>query len=254
MRRMRVIILSLMIAAGMTAAARAQEQPARLEVPALLGEAAPAPVAAAPDTPSPVTLPDLSPDVLNAPVRTYEAPAGITPDTKSVISPAMEPWQKEKKKRWKGKTADEVFLTLPYDVQSQILDETYKVNAECNNYKIYSQFHNCECMGSHYFEERVFNPEISKDTLVGRISGECASIPGVAGYGYDQCLASMRFLLIKSRVGDYCTCFANTLAENYKISPSPDFSHLRALSSKTNTQCLAKFPASLKALNPEYNP
>lgn len=226
---MRVIVLSLMMAVGLMSAQHtwAQEQPA--------------------------TLPNLSPDILTAPVREYESPVGITPNTPSVIAPSMEPWQKSTKKRWKGKTADEIFMTLPYESQNQILDETYKVNAECNHYTIYSQFHNCECMGAEYFEERVFNPEISKDTLVGRISGECASIPGVAGYGYNQCLSSMRYILIKSRVEDYCTCFANKLAENYKISPGPDFGHLRALSARTNTYCLTKVPAAIKSLQPDYN-
>jgi len=248
---MRVIILSLMIAAGLAAAAQAQEA-GRLEVPALLGKAAP--VAAPADTTLPVaTLPDLSPDIIGKDPAGFEAPAGITPESESVISPMMEPWQNAPRKRWKGKTADEIFLTLPYDVQNLILEETYKVNAECHNYSIYSQFHDCECMGSHFFEERVFNPEASKDTLVGKISGECASIPGVAGYGFNQCLASMRFILVKQRIDDFCTCFANALAENYKINPEPDFANLRALSTRANRTCLTDVPASIKSLQPKYN-
>ncbi len=247
---MRVIILSLMIAAGLATAAQAQE--ARLEVPALLGEAAPATAPA--DTTLPVaTLPDLSPDIISNDPAGFEPPTDITPESESVISPIMEPWQNAPRKRWKGKTADEIFMTLPVDVQNLILEETYKVNADCHNYAIYSQFHDCECMGSAFFEERVFDPEISKDTLVGKISGECASIPGVAGYGFSQCLASMRFILVKQRVDDFCTCFANTLAENYKTNPEPDFANLRALSTRANRTCLTNVPASIKSLQPKYN-
>lgn len=195
-------------------------------------------------TTPPVTLPDLTPDVIVK--QKYQQAARLRDEGRSVIAPSMEPWQKEQRAKDRGRKADEIFKQLPYQVQSQILDETYTVNNECHQYGLYAQFHDCDCLGSRYFEERVFNPEDSKDSIVGHIAGECASLPGVAGYGYDQCLSSMRYVLVAARTGDYCTCFANKLAENYKMSPNPDFDNLRALSSMTNTYCLQSVKSAFK--------
>lgn len=231
---MRFLLLSMMITAALLSAGIAQAQaPVMLENP----EATPAPI---------IMLPDITPDVIDRSTPAYQAPNLSAEEGQSIIAPSLEPWQKAPRKKYRGKNADDIFLTLPYDIQSLILDETYSVNAECHQYSTYAQFHDCECLGSRYFEERVFNPEDNKDSIVGRISGECASIGGVAGYGYDQCLSGMRYVLVAARTEDYCTCFANKLAENYVQSPSPDYDNLRALSSRTNTYCLQKVKSSVK--------
>lgn len=194
------------------------------------------------------TLPDLTPDQIVKPAPAYQPPAAALDDGQSTVFPSLEPLQPFSPKRSSKKTVDEIFATLPYEIQTMILDETKTVNSQCHHYDIYSQFHDCECLGSRYFEERVFSPEESRDTIVGRLSGECTSIPGVAGYGYDQCMSAMRFVLIPNRMEEYCTCFANQLAENYKMSPYPDFGNLRALNSRTNTYCLQRVRSAIKGL------
>lgn len=231
-KTMRILILSLMIVTGLCGATAAYAQPALSETPATQ-QAAPA------------TLPDLSPDVIKKETPGYQAPSSVANEEKSVIVPSQEPWRKEKPKRQDGRSAEEVFATLPADIQKQILDEAEGVNRQCNQYNLYSQFHNCECLGTRYFEERVFNPEASKDTIVGEISGECASIAGVAGYGYDMCVTSMRKVLVQERLGAYCTCYANTLAEGYKQNPYPDFDNLRGLGQKANSVCIRKVPGAI---------
>lgn len=235
---MKLYILSAIFVCNFLASASVQAQPAVLEARPLL---------AAPES-TEAALPDLSPTILT-PEDPTRQPATILPNEgESVISPSLEPWQKSRIRRFKGKTADEIFVTLPYEVQNLILNETYKVNADCNHYDIYSQFHDCECLGARYFEERVFTPESNKDTIVGHISGECTSVPGVAGYGYDQCISAMRYMLVPARIDDYCTCFANKFAENYQLNPYPDFGHLRALNSMTNTYCLRTVRSVVKNL------
>lgn len=229
---MRILIVSLMIAGGFFITGPAHAQPAQLSAPATDATA----------------LPDLSPDVIKKPEGGYQAPVNPLDEGESVIAPSQEPWQKEKAKRKGGKTADEVFATLPVEVQSQILDETNSVHNQCTQYKIYSQFHNCECLGSRYFEERVFSPDKSKDTLVAELAGECTSVPGVAGYGFDQCIAAMKYIVHQTHMSAFCNCFANTLAENYKDAPYPDFENLRGLTSKSNATCLKKVPGAIIGL------
>ncbi len=229
---MRILIVSLIITSGFFVTGTVRAQPAQLSAPAT-------------ETPA---LPDLTPDVITKPGNGYQAPANPLNEGESVIAPSQEPWQKEKAKRKGGKTADEVFATLPTEIQSQILDETHSVHNQCTQYKIYAQLHNCECLGSRYFEERVFSPEQSKDTIVGAISGECTSVPGVAGYGFDQCIAAMRYVVHETHMSAFCNCFANTLAENYQRSPWPDFENLRALTSKSNATCLKKVPGAIIGL------
>ncbi|MCM2343102.1 MAG: hypothetical protein NDJ24_00915 [Alphaproteobacteria bacterium] len=189
--------------------------------------------------------PDLNPTIVDDQPKeqVQTAPAE---DGKSVIAPYMEPWQKREKRTFKGKSADQIFQTLPVDSQNQILDESQKVFNECHHYKLYSQFHDCECLGSTYFEERVFSPEKSRDAIMGKIAGECTSEPGVAAYGHDQCLNSLSLILDSRHMDEFCKCYALTFAKNYKDSPYPDFQNLRAIGSRTNTACLKQVPNAVK--------
>lgn len=216
-------------------------------VPAFAQTATPATLDAQPAAELPMpgqaktNVPNLTPDMLdNTPkeqVQTLPAEDG-----QSIIAPYMEPWQKREPRKFKGKSADEIFKTLPVESQNQILDESQKVFNECHHYKLYSQFHDCECLGSTYFEERVFNPENSRDTIMGKIAGECTSEPGVAAYGHDKCMNSLSLILDSRHMDEFCKCYALTFAKHYKDNPDPDFRSLRAISSRTNTDCLKQVP------------
>lgn len=214
---------------------------AQTETPALLDSGAGVPATTTEQT---LDVPDLTPDILDdgpkEQVQTVPAK-----DDKSVIAPYMEPWQKREVRTFKGKSADEIFQSLPMESQDQILAESQKVFNECNHYKIYSQFHDCECLGSTYFEERVFTPEKSRDTIMGKIAGECTSEPGVAAYGHDKCLNSLSLALDSRHAEEFCKCYALTFAKHYKDNPYPDFQNLRALSSRTGSDCLKKVPNAM---------
>lgn len=225
---MHVALLALItgiVGLGITLAGPALAQPVQLE------ETAPA------------TLPDLTPDVINKSVPGYVAPeSAADAGESSMVSPEPE-WSNPRRPDRKI-NADEIFAQLPYDVQNQILNETQDVNRECNNYNIYSQFHDCECLAGEFFEERVFSPEDHKDAIVGRISSDCVSVPGAAGYGYDQCLSAMRYVLKTDHTSEFCKCFALEFAKNYELSPYPDFDNIRAINGRTSTYCLKQSSSS----------
>lgn len=266
---MRVLLVSLaMSLAGISVSAHAQ--PVTFDEPAMTG--APAPAAAeppllapetlqpetsaapatlqpeaAPETnaPATTTLPDLTPDAVVAPTYGFTPPPSLQQDGKSTINPRLEPWQKERRPD-RAKQAEAIFAKLPYEVQNQILDETNYVHRQCGMYETYAQFHDCECLGSIYFEERVIDPESSRDAIVGRISGYCVSLPGAAAFGYDQCLAGMRFVLVPGHVEEYCHCYALQFGKTYQQSPYPDFDNLRAVGRATGSYCLQRVPQAFK--------
>jgi len=187
----------------------------------------------------PDTLPDLTPNTVVKPTYGYVAPKEtLSPGESTMVSPEPE-WANKKRKERKV-SAEEIFAKLPLDVQDQILAETAEANANCNKYKTYAQFHNCECLATHFFEERVFSPEDHKDRIVGRISSECVSLPGAAGYGFSQCTVGMRYMLKPERSTEYCKCFANEFAKGYQLSPYPDYDNIRAVNRRTNSACLKK--------------
>lgn len=267
---MRLLVaLLLTLGVGQMAGMPAHAQPVMGEATPLLAEpetpntfAPPtlAPETLAPETLTPQTLapttatpaakpeagiPDLTPD--NIQPRTY----GLTPPVtaqpgQSTISPRHEPWQKQDDRAQRAQQAQEIFPRLPYEVQNQILSETHEAHRQCNVYGTYAQFHDCDCVGSVYFDERVLDPESSKDAIIARIARYCVSMPGAAAYGYSQCHAGMRFVLVPQRAEDYCKCYAVEFGKNYERSPYPDFDNIRALGKRANSHCIRTVPNAFK--------
>ncbi len=205
---------------------------------------APAPTAAAPDTTKNNT-PDLTPDDVQQRTYGFTAPTTTTPG-QSTISPRHEPWAKPDDRAERARKAQVIFPKLPTDIQNQILTETYEAHRQCNVYGTYAQFHDCDCVGSVFFDERVLDPESSKDAIIARIARHCVSLPGASAYGYSQCHAGMRFVLVPQRADDYCKCYALEFGKNYQRSPYPDFDNLRALGKRTNTYCIRNVPQAFK--------
>lgn len=258
---MRLLLLCLALSvAGISASSYAQpvtfEEPATLPAPGATAAppagtvTPPAESPAAPATPAappatlPSTLPDLTPDKVTKDAPDYVPPA-LTMEGKSTVDPRLEPWEKERRKS-RAQEAEKIFRQLPMESQNQILDETYYVHRQCGIYQTYAQFHDCDCVGSIYFEERIFDPESSRDAIVGRIAGYCVSLPGAAAFGYDQCLSGMRFVLMPDRVEEYCRCYALQFGKSYQNSPYPDFDNLRLLGKQTGSYCNRQVPSAFK--------
>lgn len=202
-----------------------------------------APLSAQAQTPAPAappaTLPDLRPDAVTKPEYGYVPPTTkLEPGESSILS--SEPQWAGRPRKSRATEAEAVFQSLPVEVQNMILTETQTVNNECHLYSTYAQFHDCECLGSVFFEERVLTPEETKDQIVARVSGECVSVPGLAGYGYDQCMSTMIYVLKDNRIEEYCKCFALEFAKGYEQSPYPDFDNVRAINGRAHPICIGK--------------
>ncbi len=217
----------------------------------------PAPATLQPTTPAPTApaapsadatqnnTPNLTPDDIKKPSHGFTAPTTTTPG-QSTISPRHEPWAKPDDRAERARQAQIIFPKLPVNIQNHILSETYEAHRQCNVYGTYAQFHDCDCVGSVFFDERVLDPESSKDAIIARIAKHCVSLPGVAAYGYSQCHAGMRFVLVPQRADDYCKCYALEFGKNYQRSPYPDFDNLRALGKRTNSYCIRTVPYAFK--------
>ena len=238
------LLLALLLTMGMgpLLAATAHAQPAMLEAQPLLS-----PPETTAQTPTPETIsPNLTPDTITPRTYGFTAP---TEDSsgRSTISPRHEPWQKDDDRQKRAAQAQAIFAKLPAAVQDQILNEAQDAHRQCNLYGIYAQLHDCDCIGSVYFDERVLDPESAKDTIVGRIARQCVSLPGASAYGYAQCHSGMRFVLVPQRAEDFCKCYATEFGKNYQRSPYPDFDNIRAIGKRTNSHCIRTVPYAFKS-------
>lgn len=235
---MKYSLLSLVLVTGLSLAqvSHAQENaaPARLD-PAPTTTTVAAPDTAPGATSNTNTLPDLAPTP-NQRRQGMEMPE--LPDSSSVMKSADPAWRQPEEKPTRQHSAEKIFNQLPPEVQKQILDESHKVNQECKGYELYAQLHDCDCMGTRYFEERVFNPEKYPETLKHELASECTNDAGVAGYANDQCMNTMVITIRPDKLEEYCKCYALQMAESYKNNPSADYGYLRALGSSSHSYCM----------------
>lgn len=249
MRLLAALLLTIGAVQMITVPAYAQ--PVMLEAPPLLaepeGSGTFAPPTLAPTGPSPAPLtPEILAPEASAPATTAPAAPTANVPGQSTISPRHEPWHKQDDRAQRAQQAQIIFPKLPYEIQNQILSETHEAHRQCNVYGTYAQFHDCDCVGSVFFDERVLDPESSKDAIIARIARHCVSLPGAAAYGYSQCHAGMRFVLVPQRAEDFCKCYALEFGKNYQRSPYPDFDNLRALGKRTNSHCIRTVPYAFK--------
>lgn len=253
-----LIILLLAISAGQAITPSAWAQPVMLEAQPLLNapKETGAPPTPAPDaqTKTPVmpstkppasATPNLTPDTIKPHSYGFTPPSG-TPEGQSTVSPRHEPWEKKDNRAERAELAQKVFHKLPADIQDRILAETYEAHHKCTIYETYAQFHDCDCVGSVFFDERVLDPESSKDVILSNVARHCVFVPGVAAYGYSQCHAGMRFVLVPQRADDYCKCYAEEFGKNYQRSPYPDFDNIRAIGKLANNHCIRAVPYAFK--------
>lgn len=203
---------------------------------------------------SPASLPDLTPETID-PYAEKPMDMPTFEDDQSTIAPnaatpALEPWQQEKRKTYNGQTADDIFWTLPKDVQDQILAETYDVHNQCKKYELYMKFHDCDCLGSRFFDERVFTPEATRDQISNKITSDCVSTASIAGYAYEECVSRSIRMLNVDKLDEFCTCYSNMYADEYKLSPYPDYTNLRQVGIRSNRACFKKVPGALRDNDP----
>lgn len=134
-----------------------------------------------------------------------------------------------------------IYQQLPLEDQERLIEETYQVEAYCNQKGLFSHLHDCQCVAAEFFEERIRQPELHLNiiSLADNVADRCPNIPGVAGYAYNDCTSNFRNI-IKSRLDDFCTCYANVYANVYKTDARSFFPRMGKVMSIAILECDAK--------------
>jgi hypothetical protein len=137
---------------------------------------------------------------------------------------------------------NKLFDSLPRGIQDEIMNEATEVEQSCSKNNIYSYFHDCECLGTKFIEQRLNHPDEAKENLTHNIRLECVNPPGVAGYSYDYCFRQFAYLM-PSSYGDKqkdqtCKCYARLMAKRYAESPDPSYSYISNMQMRTIDDCL----------------
>ncbi len=188
--------------------------------------------------PDPLALPGVTPlseqeqDIapLIAPPAEPAAPVIAPPP---VVAPALPSEEEDR-----AAAVARVLQGLSERDKTLIIDETVRVNSNCQSRGLYAMFYDCNCLAGRFFEERVLYPEQSGDLLVGKIQNECVSDAGVAGYSYEQCVGSMNYIISRETLGDYCTCYANKMADLYTNNPNSNYDWIRYLGEQAMQVCI----------------
>jgi len=141
----------------------------------------------------------------------------------------------------KTRIANEVYSQLTPQEQERLVQETQEVYDYCNGRELFASLHDCRCVASNFFEERIVNPVVS-NSIIGiadSVADNCPNIPGVAGYAYTQCYSS-HASTIPYGIEDYCRCYANKFAELYEANPSSSLQYLSGLGANAMLQCDAE--------------
>lgn len=114
-----------------------------------------------------------------------------------------------------------VFDQLPKDMQDELLKEMDQVHLNCSRNELFSAYQDCDCMATKYLDARLLGgPELNMVDLMNDIGKECPNTPAIAGKMFDECnmLPNVYALTDKERE-EFCTCFANKVANDYTRRP-----------------------------------
>ncbi len=110
----------------------------------------------------------------------------------------------------------------PFDeIPDEYFDEADAFIKYCDGRVDLNQYHNCECLGYEYIEERIKNPKADRSAIILSISNKCIDATGAAGAAYQSCIGNAPMLPAHIKPEDYCQCFASTYAklfERYQTS------------------------------------
>lgn len=128
--------------------------------------------------------------------------------------------------------------------QEEMEEEAMYVLYKCSTHLMQRTYFNCDCVGGKFLIERekrgplVYQHDIEKEIYTSPI---CVNKPVIAGIMYEDCLSYAAFFRSDTRnYGDYCTCAANTMADNFSKAPSLLSRHIQRLRSNALVRC--EFP------------
>lgn len=157
--------------------------------------------------------------------------------------PESSPPQEDNSDKWER--AREIFANLPDDIQQELEAEAQLAYQECTYQTNFSRYHDCECIGAYYLDERVLQgPEENKATILSTVQKECVNEAGVAGQNYSQCMMMNTQIMPTGGLSmeEYCTCYANEMAKAYKENPKMDTRYLKGMMVEVSGRCRGSSP------------
>ena len=147
----------------------------------------------------------------------------------------------EKQQAPEAVRADEVYAQLPPDIQKMLIEETDFVHTYCQGQDMFASFHDCECVAAKFLDRRVldYDPGLDPVTIADRVADQCPNAPGVAGYGYNQCVGLYGWQMPVG-LESFCTCYGNSFSELYMKDPRSVIPNITGIGSASLLRCSEK--------------
>jgi len=133
-------------------------------------------------------------------------------------------------------------LERKQDIPQAYLDEAQSFYESCGTHIVYGSYYDCECLSSHYLDERIKLGRFADASLIKmNIAKTCASETATAGHAYKECMEHKLNVPAKLEIENYCSCVANEYAKMY-VNSQQSFSPslLIALQTESALRCRKK--------------
>ena len=132
---------------------------------------------------------------------------------------------------------EEIFQSLPKDMQEELLAEAERYYNTCLNSGTYASYHDCRCLGGKYLDKRLeLGPKADEYTVSSKIESECVDKVSIAGFSYEKCTRMFVYAHL-SNLKQFCACFANKVAEMYAKDPGPNLDYMSELELQASREC-----------------
>ena len=167
-----------------------------------------------------------------------------------MAAPASAQFYADEEKKSRSEEAFAIYNQLPPEDQKRLMEETTKVEATCLSKGLFSSFHDCTCVATRFFEERIFKPELNYSIiqLADIYAEECPNLPGVAGHAFKQCKGTYATAL-SYNLEEFCTCYANEYAQIFSKDARAFIPHMAKVGARAMIACDKQGMAS--PLNPD---
>lgn len=124
-------------------------------------------------------------------------------------------------------------------IDPRYLDEMDQIYNTCATSSLYSIYYDCRCQAIKFLDERIKQgPNPPTEYIMIDVNTQCANVPGLAGYAYEDCTKKLSLLNYKDKdFAPFCECFANRFARSYAKNPRLSSLHVQALQKDAYKTC-----------------
>jgi hypothetical protein len=133
----------------------------------------------------------------------------------------------------------------PADTQ-KVLQDVAHLEKICSQNKIYSSFHDCQCLRNKFITERLDKPNRAANNIFYDIRTECVNSKGIIRSLTEECTTGTSIPYTKLK--DYskearasiCACYSQEVSKKYTEKPDPSYSYVADLEFGALNSCLPK--------------